>query len=410
MSLSLVCTTIACGSSGAASGVDSGAPAHDGAAGTGPGSGSGSGTGSAGGSGTGSGSSTGSGTGTGLGSGTGSGSGTGTGTGTGSDGGATLFPSGTICNESGTPLTPPTTLKHVILIMEENENFGNVNGNAAAPYISSLATKCGYASNYLDNMFADNLESLPHYLAITSGSNCSTGLDMTGTGCITQDQTATVAQLSTESIFSQVTSWKAYEESMTTACDPSAAGLLTAYATKHNPPPYYSTLNSTCAATDIAIAALTCNANTTMTACTAPSNAFTTDLANDTLPQFAWVTPNLNNDMHNGTVTQGDNWLYTYMPLILQSPAYLNGEVAVLILWDEQSTASFGGTTPNLFVSPYITAGTVATPTYNHFAALKALESAFGVTTNLGCASGTAPGGGTCPTGSTADLRAGLNF
>ena len=259
-------------------------------------------------------------------------------------------------------------------------------------------------------MFAENLESLPHYLARTSGSNCSSGLDETGTGYITQDQTATVAQLSTESIFGQVTSWKAYQEDMPSACDPSASGLLTSYATKHNPPPYYSTLNATCATTDIAIAGVTCNANTKMTACTAPSNAFTTDLANDTLPQFSWVTPNLDNDMHNGTVTQGDNWLYTYMPVILQSPAYLKGEIAVFILWDEQSTASFGGTTPNLFVSPYITAGTVATATYNHFSGLRALESSFGITTYLGCASGTAPGGGACPTGSTADLRAGLNF
>jgi hypothetical protein len=114
--------------------------------------------------------------------------------------------------------------------------------------------------------------------------------------------------------------------------------------------------------------------------------------------------------MHNGTVTQGDNWLFTYMPLIFQSKAYLNGEVAVFILWDEQSTLDFGGTTPNVFVSPYIKAGTVATATFNHFAGLRALENAFGITTYLGCAGGTKPGGGTCPAGSTADLRAALNF
>lgn len=322
------------------------------------------------------------------------------------DSGTTTFAQGTICNATGSPLTPPATLKHVIVFMFENENFGNVNGNAAAPYMSSLASKCGYASNYADNCFAENLESLPHYLALTSGSNCNSGLDETGTGCITVDEDATVARLTTQSIFGQVSSWKSYQEDMPTSCDLSASGN---YATKHNPAAYYSAL-TTCGADDISIAGVTCNANTTMTACGTPSNALTMDLANDTLPAFAFVTPNLNNDMHNGTVTEGDNWFYTYLPLVLQAPAYLRGEVVVLVLWDEQSTADFGGSTPNIFISPYVTAGTVAATAFNHFAVLRAIETSLGISTYLGCASGTRPGGGSCPTGSTADVRSALNF
>ena len=50
--------------------------------------------------------------------------------------------------------------------MFENENFGSVNGNASAPYISSIATGCGYATSYVDNVFSSNLVSLPHYLAL----------------------------------------------------------------------------------------------------------------------------------------------------------------------------------------------------------------------------------------------------
>jgi hypothetical protein len=46
----------------------------------------------------------------------------------------------------------------------------------------------------------------------------------------------------------------------------------------------------------------------------------------------------------------------------------------------------------------------------NHFAMLRAWENALGITTFLGCASGTQPGGGSCPTGSTADVRAALNW
>lgn len=316
------------------------------------------------------------------------------------------FPSGTVCNDTGTPRTPPTTIPHLIVILFENENFGQVNGNTNAPYISSLATACGYATKYDDNCFSSNLVSLPHYLALVSGSNCNTGLNATGTGCITDDADATSHQLSTASIFSQASSWKSYQEGMPSACALTSGG--TSYACKHNPAAYYSAL-ADCAANDIGIATVTCS-STKLTKCTTPNNAFTDALANDTLPALSFITPNLVNDMHDGTVTQGDNWLYTYLPLVFQSAAYLRGDVAVLVLWDEQSTSTFGGATPNLFVSPYITAGTVTDTAFNHFAVLRAMENALGITTYLGCASGTKPGGGACPSGSTEDVRALLGF
>ena len=328
----------------------------------------------------------------------------------GSDGGGgTTFPVGTVCNASGTPRTAPATLKHVIVILFENENYGSVNGSATkAPYIDSLAGQCGVATAYKDDCFADNLVSLPHYVALTSGSNCNTGLDKTGTGCITDDNDTKDHTLTTTSIFDQVPSWRAYEEDMPSACDGTS---LNDYAAKHNPPPYYSNL-AHCSDNDLSITGLTCNPDTTMTACTpAPDNAFTQDLANDTLAAFTFITPNLQNDMHDGTITQGDNWLYTYVPLILQSKAYLRGDVALQIIWDEQSTASFGGATPNVFVSPYITAGTSSGTAFNHFAMLRAWEKGFGISTYLGCASGTPPGGsGTCPADSTADVRAALGW
>ena len=325
----------------------------------------------------------------------------------GKDGGTpTSFPAGTICNETGEGIVAPTVLKHLIVILEENENFGTVNGNAAAPYVSLLAGKCAQATNYADNCFPDNLYSLPHYLALTSGSNCDVGLDKGGTACIRDDADPTAHTLSTPSIFAQVTSWKSYQEGMQSACAQSSSGK---YACKHNPAAYYSAL-STCAADDVAIPAITCSSSAKMTACSSPQNKLTDDLANDTLPAFSFVTPNLDNDMHDGTVTQADNWLYTYLPLVFASPAYLRGEVAVLVLWDEQSSSTFGGATPNLFISPYITAGTSTAVQMNHFSVLRAMESALGISTFLGSASGSISGGATCPAGSTTDVRSAIGF
>ena len=199
---------------------------------------------------------------------------------------------------------------------------------------------------------------------------------------------------------------------MPSACDQSSGGN---YLAKHNPAAYYTSL-STCSANDVSIAGVSCNANTPNTACTpAPSNAFTEDLANDTLAQFTFVTPNQINDMHGilfGAVTPGDNWLYTYMPLIFASKAYLRGDVAVQIIWDEQDTSTFGGSTPNVFISPYIKAGTTSSTAMNHFALLHSWEKALGITTFLGCASGDAAGwlGHVPHRSSTADVRAALGW
>jgi hypothetical protein len=325
------------------------------------------------------------------------------------DTGGLLFPAGTICNDSGSPRTPPATYAHLIVFLMENKSLTAVQGASAAPYFNSLTEQCGYSTRFLDNVFTTNLVSLPHYLALTSGSNCNTGLGNTtqtpgATGCITDDQDSTAHRLSTRSIFEQVTSWRAYQESMPSAC---AMGSSSPYATKHNPPPYYSRISGAdCSANDISVAHVSCPTSVN-TRCGTPDNAFTRDLANDTLPQFAFFTPDLVNDMHDGTVSQGDNFLHTYLPLVFASPAYRRGEVAVYVMWDEASPPN---PQPNLFISPY-TPPTMSTMTMNLFAVLRTMEDQLGISTHLGCAGGMPPGGiGSCPSGSNADLRTEFNF
>ena len=323
-------------------------------------------------------------------------------------GGSNSFAPGTLCNASGSELQAPAKIKHLIVILFENENKSAVIGADKAPYISSLAARCAVATAYQDDVFTDNLVSLPHYLALTSGSNCNTGLGGTGTDCITNDADATAKVLSTNSIFSQVQSWKAYQEGMPSACAKSSGGR---YATKHNPAAYYALLPG-CAAHNLSIPALTCSPSLKNTPCTsAPGNAFMTALANDELAEFTFVSPTLDNDMHDGTITQADNWVATYLPLISASKAYLRGEVVVQLLWDEQTTSEFGGPTPNVFISPYITAGKTSSVPINHFSVLRSWEKALGISAYLGCAGGSPPGGvGMCPANSTADVRAALGW
>jgi hypothetical protein len=321
---------------------------------------------------------------------------------------ATSFPLGSVCDTSGGAWTAPPLLEHVIVVLMENRDASEVAGSPSAPYFDSLRSQCGSSSAYLDNLFPWDINSLSHYLALTSGSNCDIGLGSTGTGCVTDDDGPSRHMLDTVSIFEQVSTWTAYQEGMPTNCDPGNPAPGTAYYVKHNPPAYYTRLAAECAVDDVGIPSVSCP-GTVGGVCSTPANAFVDDLANDTLAQYSFVTPDIDNDMHDGSVTEGDNWLHTYLPLILASPAYLRGGTVVYVLWDEENGSFGNGPIPNLFLSPFVRPG-VATETMNHFAALRAMEDQLGVGPHLGCASGTAPGGGACPAGSTTDLRAVFGF
>jgi hypothetical protein len=121
--------------------------------------------------------------------------------------------------------------------------------------------------------------SLPNYIGATSGLGLA-GLQVFTSDCNPSHRCST----GTPSIFSQVSNWKAYQESMPTNCDRKNSGE---YAVRHNPPPYFTTLSG-CDTFDV------------------PYPALANDLASNSLPTFSFITPNVSDDMHDGTVAQGD--------------------------------------------------------------------------------------------------------
>jgi hypothetical protein len=147
-----------------------------------------------------------------------------------------------------------------------------------------------------------------------------------------------------------------------------------------------------------------------------------------TTPLFAFLTPNLCNDGHDGTcqgpnstgshvggLKGADEFLQAWMPLVLGSPAYRHGDLLVVITFDEADvnqsdptyadacckelsgpnthapgnaglavdTAPGGGQVGALLLdSKYIAAGTTdTTGSYNHYSALRSYEDLLGLTT-----------------------------
>jgi phospholipase C len=257
----------------------------------------------------------------------------------------------------GTQATAPG-YKHVIWIWMENHSYNTIIGSSQAPYINSLATECGLATNYHNVSHP----SLPNYVSATSGLGYSAIAKFDGDcnpvpGCVT----------SAASIFGQGETWKAYEESMPSNCDTKNSGE---YAVRHNPPPYFTKLRG-CATFDV------------------PYPQLASDLSAKRLPAFSFVTPNLIDDMHDGTVADGDNWLAANLPTILNSPEYTSGSTAVFITWDEGEggTASkcatnktdVGCHVATLVISPSTKPGTRSATLFNHYSLLGTAEQLLGL-------------------------------
>jgi hypothetical protein len=305
-------------------------------------------------------------------------------------------------NVCGNAAKPPERYDHVIWILEENKSLSQVIGNKDAPFISSLARQCGYSTNYGDDEPRPTrglgYHSLSHYLAGVSGSNCDVGNDRLGTNCMMNDAVTPAKQkLSTESIFHQVQtaslSWRSYQESAPNNCSLFSRGL---YAARHDAALYFDSIRPTCSTFDIAIPGFVPGKG-------APTGPLIEAISQGNLPTFAYITPNLINDMHNGSVKHGDAWLKSYLEPLFRSAEYRAGRTAVFIIWDEAPKT--GQPLPNLVIAPSVRSGAVAAP-MNGFTVLGATEQLLGLPP-LGCASGKAPGGvGTCGSGATTDLRA----
>jgi phospholipase C len=254
----------------------------------------------------------------------------------------------------------PGAIQHVIWILMENRSEPAIIGSAKAPYLNTLATEYGLATDYHNITHP----SVPNYLALTSGLPLAS---LPVTDC-------TKCRQPGPSLFTQGETWKAYEESMSAPCarNLSADGL---YYPKHNPALYYTQIPSTvCKADDVAYPALA------------------VDLADDTLPAFAFIAPNVMDDMHTGTIAQGDAWLASNLPSILNSAAYQSGSTAVFITWDEGTgTGKTNGTdctnAPTstscnvalLAVNPYTPPGTRATGYATHYSLLRLTEEILGL-------------------------------
>jgi len=246
----------------------------------------------------------------------------------------------------------------VLLIWEENHSYSSVIGNPAAPEMNRLAKLCGVATNYT----AVTHPSLPNYMAMTSG--LSYAYPPWDDDCAPYGSCTTRAP----SIFAELAAagkgWRSYAESMASNCSLPTYGN---YAARHNPAVYYTSIRSQCRKWDQPLGT-TLRGPLRAALREGPAVALTT------------VTPNVEDDMHNGTVGQADAWLASWVPQIVASPSYRSGHLAVVIAWDE---GPGGGNEPSsaplIVMSAYTRPGTRVSVPLNDYSVLRSISQLTGV-------------------------------
>lgn len=117
------------------------------------------------------------------------------------------------------------------------------------------------------------------------------------------------------------------------------------YAAKHNPQVFFRDTNGGNNATP----------SNPLSHNYAPLQQLATDLANNTVANYNWITPDQYNDMHTSLsggfmgqagdaakILQGDNFLSQVVPMIMASQAYQNNG-AIVIWWDESESDGVAG-------------------------------------------------------------------
>jgi phosphatidylinositol-3-phosphatase len=165
---------------------------------------------------------------------------------------------------------------HVVVVILENHAYGELVGQTGAPFLNQLETSAAV----LTQSYAIGHPSEPNYLALFSGSTQGLSDD----SCPHDYTGPNLAA----ALLARGLSFTGYSEDLPA---PGFTGCSSgAYARKHNPWVNFS--------------ALPARSNQPMT-------AFPSDLAD--LPTVSFVIPNLDHDMHDGTLAQADQWLQAHL-------------------------------------------------------------------------------------------------
>ncbi|HWX20894.1 MAG TPA: alkaline phosphatase family protein [Candidatus Binatia bacterium] len=262
---------------------------------------------------------------------------------------------------------PP--IQTVFIILMENESWSNIQGNASAPFINdTLLPMASYCQQYYNPPGVH--PSLPNYLWLEAGTNF---------GIFDDNDPSLDHQNTTNHLVTLLNnagiSWRAYQESIGGTDVPLVD--TNGYGVRHDPFVYFDDVTGT---NNPSFAYGIAHIR--------PYSELAADLTNNTVVQYNFITPIDCDNMHDdcpptyNAIAQGDTWLASEVPKILDSAAYQNGGV-LFITWDEGLGSD--GPIGMIVLSPLARGGGYFNNVYyTHSSTLRTVQEIFGVTPMLG--------------------------
>ncbi len=279
-----------------------------------------------------------------------------------STGNATLSGMATITVQFTTPAS-----KHIVMVMEENQSYSTVVGNTTSwAHLNALIAKGALPTNY----YADTHPSIGNYFMLTTGQLLTNN-----------DSSTTVwsADNVARRMLAAGVPFKVYAEGIDRGYVGGNTGL---YVIRHNP---FAMLS------DVADNAQV--ANQTIW----PFTQFAADAATNSLPEFSFIVPDIDDDAHSGTPLQADDWLQANViePLSGYSAFQPGGDGVLIVDFDEAATTDTthgGGHVAPVFWGPNVKPGFTQTSAtlFQHESMLRTVMEALGLPNPPGAAA-TAP-------------------
>jgi phosphatidylinositol-3-phosphatase len=214
---------------------------------------------------------------------------------------------------------------HIVIVLEENTDYSSVVGTNAMPYLNTLISQYGLATQY----YATTHPSIGNYMDLTTGQ------------ILTNDdgQTPTTFPVSQDNVVRELIAagktWKGYAEDL-----PSVGytgDSVGNYAVRHFPLAYMTDVQN----------------DATQKQNLVPFTQFATDLGAGKLPNYSWITPNLCNDAHDCSLSTADTWLQTNIDPLIKNSAFQKDGL-LIITFDESGgdNTNGGGRVVCVVISP----------------------------------------------------------
>lgn len=248
-----------------------------------------------------------------------------------------------------TPKFPNVPVKHIVIVIEENHSYKQIVNRSNAPYMNELIKQ----GALFTNAYAITHPSQPNYIALFSGSSQGVKDDSCNKPFHSDN-------LGHQLLKSGLT-FSGYSEDLPkvgfTGC------TYKGYGRKHNPWVQFTNIPAKL---------------------NQPFSAFPQQF--DKLPTLSFVIPNHQDDMHDGTVKQADDWLKGNMSSYADWA--IKHQSLLILTWDEDDFSK-KNQIPIIMVGSMIKPGKY-TERINHYNVLRTIEDLYGLSC-LGASRNAAP-------------------